>query len=238
MTNYINLKDIKTALAKNKWILLLVVSLSVLFMSIYLWVIATPIYQSSTQVLVSQTTNKNTIQAQDIQADLQLINTYSAIVTSPRILKLVKKELHDNYTIEELADAIKVTNAADSQILLIQVQFHHSKATADIANTTAKVFKQQVPKIMKVDNVTILSSAEYTQSKDPIKPHKSLMLILSFSLGLLLGIFIIFLRVLLDRTIKDTDEIQEKFGLTILGTISTFSKQESQKQLKKEKEDV
>ena len=88
MDESMGLKKLLATIKQNKWWLMGGIVFSVFLMSLYLWFVATPIYQSNTQLLISQTEAKETpIQSQDIQANLELINTYSAIVTSPRILE-------------------------------------------------------------------------------------------------------------------------------------------------------
>lgn len=59
----------------------------------------TPIYQASTQILVNQ--KKNEQSWNEVQTNLQLINTYKIIITSPRILDIVSKELDLNMTVKD-----------------------------------------------------------------------------------------------------------------------------------------
>lgn len=227
MEDIIDLKGIYTTIVKNKWYLIIAFAVSVFVMSIYLWFIATPIYQSKTQVLVNQTVNSQNIQAQEVQANLQLVDTYSAIVTSPRIITEVKKELNNKYSDAELMEAIQVSNNSNSQILEIAVEYPDPRVTTEIANKTAEVFTKEIPKIMKVDNVTILSNAKYVNGQGPIKPHKSLILALSAFIGIFIGFLIVFIQMIFDRTIKNVDDLQNKFGLTLLGTVNEFSQDES-----------
>lgn len=227
MEDIIDLKQIYTTVVKNKWYVIIVFILSVTIMSIYLWFIATPIYQSKTQVLVNQTVTNQNIQAQEVQANLQLVDTYSSIVTSPRIITEVKKELKNKYSESELMQAIQVSNNSNSQILEIVVEYPDPRSTTEIANKTAEVFTKEIPKIMKVDNVTILSDSKYIDGQAPIKPHKSLMLALAAFIGVLISILIIFIQMLFDRTIKNVDELQSKLGLTLLGTVNEFSHSDS-----------
>lgn len=43
-------------------------------------------YQATTQVLVNQKESDSQMMAQEVQSNIQLVNTYSEIVKSPRIL--------------------------------------------------------------------------------------------------------------------------------------------------------
>jgi len=57
----------------------------------------------------------------------------------------------------------------------------------------------------------------------PVKPNKNKALGMGLLIGLLLGVGLTFLLEYLDQTIKDEDEIKERFGLTVLGTIPKIS---------------
>ncbi|WP_439443272.1 YveK family protein [Listeria aquatica] len=237
MEELIDLKRILGAISRGKWYILGAIGLCVCIMSIYLWFVATPIYQSKTQVLVNQVDSSETnIQAQDVQANLQLVDTYSAIVTSPRILKEVEKELGNKYSQAELGGAIQVSNNSNSQIIEIAAEYPSAKGATEIVNKTAQVFERQIPNIMKVDNVTILSQAQYSKTQAPVKPHKSLMLTLSFVIGAIIGIMIIFVQTIFDRTIKSVEDLQDALGLTVLGTVNAFEPEQMELEKNIEKE--
>lgn len=209
-----------TTVNNNKWWLVFTVCTSMLLMVVYLFFMATSVYQSSTQILVNQKENNEAvIQAQNVQANLDLINTYNVIIKSPRILNTVKKNLKNDYSEDELAKAIQVSNAANSQVIEIKVESTDPQEAVAIANETAKVFKKEIFQIMKVNNVDILSIASNKKKFKPVKPRKIIILTLSFFLGVSIGIIIILIRLLLDRTLKNKEEISQVFKLQLLGSI-------------------
>ena len=68
----------------------------------------TPIYQSSTQILVNQKKQEGTaIQYNEVQTNIQLTNTYKVIIKSPVILDQVKEKLGLNITTQELNKKLK-----------------------------------------------------------------------------------------------------------------------------------
>ena len=71
----------------------------------------TPIYQSSTQILVNQKKQEGTaIQLGEIQSNIQLTNTYKVIIKSPVILDQVNEKLNLNMTMQSLNGKINVAN--------------------------------------------------------------------------------------------------------------------------------
>ena len=66
-------------------------------------------------------------------------------------------------------------------------------------------------------NVDIIDRAQVAGA--PIKPNKKKNIALGLILGLMLGVGLTFLLDYLDRTIKDEDDVLEKLGLPVIGTI-------------------
>lgn len=108
----------------------------------------TPIYQSSTQILVNQKKQEGAmIQAGEVQTNIQLTNTYKVIIKSPVILDQVNEKLKLNMTAQALTGKINVANEKDSQVISVTAEDKDPKLARDIANATADVFKGEVAKI-------------------------------------------------------------------------------------------
>lgn len=225
MEETIDLKKILATIKENKWWLIGTIVLSIGMMSGYLRFIANPVYQSSTQILINQTEEKDLIfQQENVQTNLDLINTYNVIIKSPRILDEVRKELGNVYSEEELNKSIQVSSAANSQIIDIKVENSKQKATVDIANTVATVFEKEIFSIMKIKNVTILSTAKLEKNRKPISPNKTMLVMIASITGGILGLFIIIVRTFFDRTIKGKEDSQ-LLGITLLGSINEIPKE-------------
>ncbi|RDX02222.1 YveK family protein [Listeria kieliensis] len=224
MNEQISLKKMILAIQKNIWWLVGIIGVTVLGMLIYLEYIAAPIYQENTQILVNQSERekKNSLDSQTVEADLQLVNTYSAIILSPRILNAVEHDLGNQYDAQELAEKIQVKNATNSQVINIAVEDPDPQIAAQIANSTAQIFTEELPKIMKIDNVTTLSEAKISGREKPVAPRKTLMMTLAFFVGILFSFGFVFIKLLLDRTFTSSDEVEEFLGLTVLGEVCAF----------------
>ncbi|MHC5251463.1 YveK family protein [Listeria kieliensis] len=225
MNEQINFKKTILVFKKNIGWILAIIGITMLSMFTYLNFIAIPIYQKDTQILVNQSdraSKNSSVDSQMVQADLQLVDTYSTIITSPRILNKVQQNIKGQYDIQELAEMIQVKNTANSQVIDISVQNPDPKVAAEITNETARIFKKETPDIMKINNVTTLSEAQFTGVEAPIKPQKALMMILAFFIGVLLAFCFIFIRLLLDRSFTSKEEAEDYLGLHVLGEVSVF----------------
>ena len=167
-----------------------------------------PKYEANTQVLVNQKESNEQYRAQEVQSNIQLVNTYSEILKSPRILEDVAKK-DKNLSASEIGNMLTVTKQADSQILNVSVE-NHSKADAErIANEIVSVFSKDMPKIMDIDNVSILSKADGTASK--VSPNLSQNLAIGLVLGLVLTIVIIILKNYLIEELKQKKMLLESW---------------------------
>ncbi|MFH4905147.1 YveK family protein [Staphylococcus cohnii] len=178
-------------------------------------------FQSSTQVLVNQKESDSQMMAQEVQSNIQLVNTYSEIVKSPRILDKASKELDRKYSTSELSSMITVTNQAESQLLNIDVVSKSGKDSEVVANKIAEVFRDEVPDIMNVDNVSILSTADDTTKQ--VAPKAMINLILGLIIGLVLALIIIFIKEIFDKRIKSESDVENELEIPVLGSIQKFN---------------
>ena len=186
----------------------------------------TPIYQSSTQILVNQKKQEGAMfQAGEIQTNIQLTNTYKVIIKSPVILEQVNEKLNLNMTAQALTGKINVANEKDSQVISVTAEDKDPKLARDIANATADVFKGEVAKIMNVDNVTVLSKAEVAENQSPIKPRPMLNVAIAFVVGLMAAVGLAFLLEYLDNTVKKEEDVENLLGLPVLGIVARMDEE-------------
>ncbi|GCF76376.1 capsular polysaccharide biosynthesis protein [Bacillus cereus] len=227
MEETIGLKELFTILRKRLVMILAITIGAALVSAIVSFYFMTPIYQTSTQILVNQKKQEGIVQPGEIQTSLQLTNTYKVIMKSPVILDQVKEKLKLNMPTGELNSKINVANEKDSQVIAVTVQDKDAKLARNIANTTAEVFKSEIAKIMSVDNVTILSKAEVTEGQSPIKPNKTLNVAIAFVVGLMASVGLAFLLEYLDNTMKKEEDIEKLLGVPVLGVVSRMEENES-----------
>ncbi|UJF26183.1 YveK family protein [Planococcus sp. 107-1] len=221
MEETISLQELFSTLKKRLGLILILTILAVIIAGVVSYTLLTPIYQTSTQILVNQEQTEATqLTNQNIQTDLQLINTYSVIIKSPAILDQVAQQLDLGLTAEQLNSKITVSNAENSQVVNVAVEDADPAIAVDIANTTADVFQTEILELMNVDNVSILSPAVMKENPTPIKPNPMLNMAIAAVIGLMLGVGIAFLLEYLDTTIKSDQDIEDVLGIPVLGMIS------------------
>ncbi|MEH7159001.1 YveK family protein [Neobacillus drentensis] len=226
MEETISLKELLETLKKRLVLIVSITVIAAIISGVVSYYFLTPIYQASTQILVNQKENKQSLyQTNEVQTNLQLINTYNVIITSPAILDIVSKELDLNMTAAQLKEKITVGSEKDSQVVNLSVQDPDAKAAAQIANKTAEVFKKEISNIMNVNNVSILAKADVSENPAPIKPRPLLNVAIAIIVGLMAGVGLAFLLEYFNNTIKNEQDVEKLLGLPILGIIATIDDQ-------------
>lgn len=229
MEETISLKELLEMFKKRFLLIALITITAVLVSGVVSYFFMTPIYQASTQILVNKTQNDQSLYtANEVQTNLQLINTYNVIIKSPAILDKAAKELNMGLTGDQLNKKITVSNETNSQVVTLAVQDPDPNTAATIANTIASVFEQQISKIMKVDNVTILAKATVTPNQAPVKPRPLLNMAIALVVGLMAGVGVAFLLEYFDNTIKNEQDIEKVLGLPILGVTANMDEAEAE----------
>lgn len=86
-----------------------------------------------------------------------------------------------------------------------------------IANEISKVFTQKVKELYNIDNIHIINFASVPLEPSNIN-HKKDILVFTF-LGVLVSAIYIFILDLMDTTIKNSENIEEEFGIPVLASI-------------------
>lgn len=224
MNEEISIAEIAVILKINSKLIIIWTIFGLLSASLYSFFIVTPNYESSSRIVVNQTQNINqSLTNNDIQTNLNLINTYQSIILEPIILESVIENIDSNMTIRELKNKITIETQNNSLVFGISVTDESPYKAAEIANAIAYSFEENIGSILEVQSVTILSQAVANPS--PISPNILLNLLLGTSLGLIIGVIISYMKEFMDKRVKD-NKIIDEIGWTNLGSILEMSTEE------------
>jgi len=222
MEETFSFKEIFDILRKHMASILIAMFVGLALAAIMTFFVLTPKYSSQAQLIVTlpqtETTNAN-----DVNMNLQMINTYKELVTGDLVIN-EETEYNIDKTVQELKEAIEVTQTQNSLMFSIRATDTSSVYAANIANTTALVFQENAKDVLSVDKISIISNAQ--ASATPVSPNNKIILAIGLVFGLIVGVGIAFLLELLDRTVKDNKFVTENLGFTILGTVPQMTQKE------------
>ncbi|MEH6948042.1 Wzz/FepE/Etk N-terminal domain-containing protein [Bacillus sp. JJ634] len=203
----INLKELFDIIKRRFWV---VIILTVLFTlaGYFTTTTSSPLYQTSTRIIIEATKEK--------------MKTLQVIIKDTTILQKVVDEMKLPMTPEALAGNITVESIDDSEVVSISVVSPDPYLAAEIANTTAKIFKEEVPNIVGFKNVRYLSDAKVNPY--PINGNENSTILKYGIIGLIAGVGLVFLLNTLDYRLRSVQEIEELVGLPVIGQVSKMNK--------------
>lgn len=120
---------------------------------------------------------------------------------------------------KELASSISVSTQQQSQVFAINAKADTPEKAKAEANAVAQAFRDQIPSIMNVNNVTIVAPAT---NGSQTSPNVKLFTLAGFVLGLVLSFAVVMIREMADTTVRDDSYLTGELGLTNLGQVAHF----------------
>mgnify|MGYP002795867319 FL=1 len=211
----INLKEVFDYFkSKILWIVIAIVAILIVG-NVYTVITRVPMYESDTTIVLSG--NKDAYSSTDSQINQNLIGTYREIIKSRNVLSQVIDNLDIKMSVDELANNITATSVEDTEIIRITVADDRAKDARDITDEVAKVFSDEVQDIYNLENVTIIDKADLANKPYNINYVKDNIIYLIA--GIVLSFGVVFVMYYFDTSIKSSETIEEKFGLTVIGVV-------------------
>ncbi|MCH1960641.1 YveK family protein [Romboutsia hominis] len=219
MEETIDLKEYFLIIKKRFWIIALLTVLAAIISGVLSFFVLKPVYQANSTLIVNTEQNEETniLTGDQFTVTQKLAVTYGEIIKSRAVIEPVIKKLDLDKTYEELVEQIVVSPVKDTQIIDISVEDQNPKKARDIANEIPKVFTKEAKRITNANSVEVIDKAIIPEN--PIKPNKAMNVAIAAVLGLMIGLFVVFLKEYLDNKIKTPQDIEKHLDLPILGVI-------------------
>lgn len=218
----INLKEVYSYFKSRLLWMILAIVVIVIIGNVYTILTRVPMYQSNTTIVLVGESKKEYSQT-DSQLNQNLIGTYSEIITSRKVLQQVIDNLKLKMTVDELSQNITTSSVEDTEIIRITVNNKKKKMAAEIANEVADVFSDEIQDIYNLENVAIIDKAEV--AKEPYNINYVKDNVIYLMIGVVLSFGVVFVMYYFDTTIKSSEIVEEKLGLTVIGIVPKESKE-------------
>ncbi len=178
------------------------------------------VFQATSTIIVSNQAAGSTqdpLTYNDYNLNVKLVDSYSVLSKTNRVLDQVIEALGLPITTKALASKISISAAQNTEIIHISVTDKSPYVAQNIANALTRVFQQEVIEIMKMDNVQIIDEAPLPTV--PISPNRPLNITIACVIGLVFAAMIAFLIEFLDRTVKTTEQAEALLEVPVLASI-------------------
>lgn len=130
----------------------------------------------------------------------------------------------------QLASSISVATQQQSQVFSVSAKADTPEKAKAEANAVARSFRDQIPNIMNINNVTIVAPATNGVQSSP---NVKMFTLAGFVIGLVLTFAVILIREMTNTTVRDDSYLSQELGLTNLGHVAHFHVSSSFKLIKK-----
>ena len=232
----LDLKELFTMFWNKKVQIILIVAIFAVIGLIYTMGFVTPVYTSSTTLLLATSAQSdgtsNTITTTDLTLNSKLVATYSKLVESKNVIRQVIQNLGiSDLTEDELRNNVSVSSVEDTEIIKISVTNQNASTAAKAANEIAKVFSKEVVEIYNINNVHVIDEAEAEQSPSNVN-HIRDIVIFAF-VGIVIAVMYVLIANMLDTTIKTAEEVEKYIKIPVLASIPMYSSEDERKPMKK-----
>ena len=219
MEETIDLREYFAIIKKRFWIIAIITVVAMVVSGVISFFMLSPVYESKSTLIVNTEKNEETqmITGDQFSVSQKLAVTYGEIIKSRAVLESVISNLKLDSEYEDLVEKITVSPVKDTQIISISVQDTNPKKARDIANEIPKVFEKEAKRITKANDIQVIDKAILPEN--PIKPNKMMNVAIAAVLGMMIGLFVVFVLEYLDNKIKTPQDVEKHLDLPILGVI-------------------
>lgn len=221
----INIIPLLKELLKKIWLILLVGLIvgGAVFVGAKLMI--KPTYRSGFTAYVNNKQSKeNTdyLSSSDVTASKQLVLTYQKILTSNTILTASAESMGIDSSYDSLNRKVSTEVKDDTEIISVYVVDTDPQFAYDYAQAISKTAPTYMAQIVEGSSMKIIDHPEYSEKR--FKPSYTNYAIIGFLIGALLVVIFVIIRYFMDDTVKNEEEVENKFALPILGVIPDVTK--------------
>lgn len=218
-----NLKELIIMLKKHFWFIVIITVAAGLFSFSASKYLITPEYQSTAALIVNVNDNTSALVTyDDVTLSQKLVDTYVVILKNYTLLNKVIQKLGLNMSAASLAGNITVNTVSTTEILEITVQDTNALRAKTIVDTIVNLAPEEITRTVKAGSVEVISPAQVNNS--PVSPNMKKNTLIGFLLGLLFSCSIAFILEILNNKFKTDDDVAEKLGYNVIGTIPNYRK--------------
>ena len=217
----IDLWELFQILLKNwLWILLSTLGCAILGLLITMFLI-TPKYRAEATMIVNTRQDQTaTVTNDQITSAQKLVDTYSIIIRSRRVIDPIMEKLNIEDDYESFVKNIIVESVNDTQVMSIQVENKDPEIALQVVQEIVDRAPGAIISTVEAGSVNVVSEP-YVNSEVPVSPSKLKNTAIAAFIGLFISSGAFLLIAFLDNTFKSEEDIQKQLELVTIGIIPT-----------------
>lgn len=217
----IDLWELFQILLKNwLWILLSTLGCAILGLLITVFLI-TPKYRAEATMIVNTRQDQTaTVTNDQITSAQKLVDTYSIIIRSRRVIDPIMEKLNIEDEYEDFVETILVESVNDTQVMSIQVENKDPEIALQVVQEIVDRAPGAIISTVEAGSVNVVSEP-YVNAEEPVSPSKLKNIAITAFIGLFISSGTFLLIAFLDNTFKSEEDIQKQLGLVTIGIIPT-----------------
>lgn len=212
----INLGEMFAYFKAKLHILLIILALIFGLGSFYVFFMQKPKYEATATVIVSSDKSNANLPG-EVATNKNLIDTYTQVVKSHRVLDKVKNDLNIEQPYDEMLKMINVSAIKGTEIINITTTDRDAEFATKMTNKIADHFVKEIAKIYNDRNINVLDSAVTPTEPANIKIVRQEIMV--FAAGLIVSVSILFLVFYFDRSVKTSEQVESQLHLPVIGKI-------------------
>lgn len=212
------------AIVRKRWTIIALVTVVAVGLAALATALATPVYDARAQVYVSISNAGSTNDLlQGSSYTQRQVKSYTALITTPRVLQPVIDDLGLEMTPEDLAGTVSADFPPDTSLINIHARHPEPQMAAEIANELAQSLAGVVDELERPDEgispVAISTVREASAPTAPASPQPARNMVLGLLLGLAAGFALAVLRQVLDTRVRTADDIRALTDASVMTVV-------------------
>ena len=221
----IDLLELFWVVWEHKTGIILISVLGAIAAIVFTFAFISPKYRTGFTAYVNNRTETNAQAADaltsgDTSAQQQLTRTYASIITSRPLIEAAIQDSGLNYSYGAVASGITTNVETNTALINVYVTMTKKEDAKLIADSLVKLAPDSLSEIVEGSSMKIVSYPVMPEGRYSPSFTKNAML--GAVAGFALAVAYVVIRSLTDTTIKSEKDLEEKFGISVIGTIPNF----------------
>lgn len=224
--NEINILDMLFVVKKNIIKIVIVAVLAAILSLVYTVTMVTPLYRSTTQLLIKGISQEAMTIYPDSTARIMLVNNSIEVLRGTEVMLDVIDELSLEMSPEALQSCVSVSSPADTQVLKISVTSPDPEFSKSVTSKLSQIAHKVLAETVGISAMSTIQEAKTPTS--PVSPNPVKNTILGGFLGGVLAAGFFVLIWFVNNRIHTTADLERALGFTVFSAIPFVEAQSSE----------